>query len=63
MPMIKVNLLKGRSVEQKRAFAQAVTREAVRIPECRAEAVDVLFSEYEADDWAVGGVLIGGAKT
>jgi 4-oxalocrotonate tautomerase len=62
MAMINVNLLKGRSGDQKRFFAQAVTREAVRILECRAEAVDVLFTENPAEDWAAGGVLIADAK-
>ena len=35
MPMIRVELLKGRSVEQKREFVTAVTREAERILDAR----------------------------
>jgi 4-oxalocrotonate tautomerase len=57
MPMIKVDLLKGRTVEQKREFAEVVTREAARILKCRPAAVDVLFSDVEPHDWANGGKL------
>ena len=55
--MIKVELLKGRSVEQKREFAQVVTREASRILKCSVEAVDIVFQDVERHDWAVGGTL------
>lgn len=57
MPMIKVELLKGRSISQKREFANIVTREASRILECAPEVVDVVFQEVERHDWAKGGRL------
>lgn len=47
----------GRSMEQKREFAQAVTREASRILKCDAEAVDILFAEIQKEDWATGGTF------
>ena len=57
MPMIKVELLKGRSVSQKREFADIVTREASRILKCAPEVVDIIFQEVERNDWANGGKL------
>ncbi|MEO9227608.1 MAG: 4-oxalocrotonate tautomerase [Devosia sp.] len=57
MPMIKVELLKGRSVEQKREFAQVLTREASRILKCSPDVVDIVFCDVERHDWAVGGTL------
>jgi 4-oxalocrotonate tautomerase len=57
MPTIRVELIKGRSVEQKREFAEVVTREAARILECSPEVVDVVFQDVERHDWAVGGKL------
>lgn len=57
MPMIKVELLKGRSIEQKREFAEAVTRETVRILKCSPDVVDIVFQDIERHDWAVGGKL------
>ena len=57
MPMIRVELLKGRSVAQKRAFVEAVTRETARILDCRPEVVDIVFVDIEPHDWANGGTL------
>lgn len=57
MPMIKVELLKGRSIEQKREFAESVTRETVRILKCSPDVVDIVFQDVERHDWAVGGKL------
>jgi len=57
MPMIRVELLDGRTVEQKREFAAAVTQEAVRVLRCPAEAVDVVFVDVRHHDWATGGRL------
>ena len=57
MPMIHVELLKGRSNEQKREFAEMVTREAARILKCSLDAVDVVFADVEPENWATGGKL------
>jgi 4-oxalocrotonate tautomerase len=47
----------GRSVEQKREFAQAVTREAARILQCEPDAVDIIFADIRKEDWATGGTF------
>lgn len=57
MPMIRVELLKGRTADQKREFAAVVTREAARILGCAPEVVDIVFLDVETHDWAKGGVL------
>jgi 4-oxalocrotonate tautomerase len=57
LPTITVKLFKGRSVEQKREFADVVTRETVRILKCTPEAVDIIFEDTEKHDWAHGGKL------
>lgn len=57
MPTITVKLFKGRSVEQKREFAEVVTRETVRILKCTPDAVDIIFEEVEKHDWSHGGKL------
>jgi 4-oxalocrotonate tautomerase len=63
MPIIRVELLEGRSVEQRREFAEAVTRETVRILRCSPEAVNVVFSEVRRDEWAVAGKLASDPKS
>lgn len=57
MPMIKVEMLKGRTVAQKREFAEVVTRETARILKCKPEVVDIVFYDIEQHDWANGGRL------
>ena len=57
MPTIRVELLAGRTVEQKRALAQALTQATVATLGSRPEAVDVIFIDVERHDWASGGRL------
>jgi 4-oxalocrotonate tautomerase len=51
MPIIRVELNDGRSEEQKRAFAEAVRREAVATLGCRIDDVDVIFTDVVRHDW------------
>ncbi|MCI1192434.1 4-oxalocrotonate tautomerase [Calidifontimicrobium sp. SYSU G02091] len=57
MPTIRVELFEGRSVEQKRALAQALTEACVRTLGGSADGVDVLFYDIARHDWATGGQL------
>ena len=57
MPNITVELLRGRTIEQRRAFAQAVADSAVDILGARRQDVRMVFSEITADTVANGGVL------
>jgi len=57
MPSIHVQLFAGRTVEQKRALAQALTEATVRTLGGSAEAVDVIFTDVQKHDWATGGQL------
>lgn len=57
MPTIRVELFAGRTVEQKRALAQALTDATVRTLGSQPDAVEVLFYDIARHDWAVGGKL------
>jgi 4-oxalocrotonate tautomerase len=57
MPLIRVELFEGRTVDQKRALAQALTEAAVRTLACAPGSVDVMFFDVPRSDWATGGVL------
>ncbi len=57
MPLIRVELFAGRSVDQKRALAQALTEATVRTLACKPEAVDVMFFDVPRSDWASAGEL------
>jgi 4-oxalocrotonate tautomerase len=57
MPTVHVQLFKGRTPEQKRAAAVAITEAVVKTLGGNPETVDVLFHDIERHDWATGGVL------
>lgn len=57
MPTIRVDLLEGRTVEQKRAFVQAVTEVVVNTLGGSAATVDVIFTDVAKHNWATAGKL------
>jgi 4-oxalocrotonate tautomerase len=57
MPNITVELLRGRSIDQRRQFVEAVTAQAVEILNARRQDVRIVFTEIGGEDVANGGVL------
>lgn len=57
MPLIHVSLFEGRSLEQKRAFAEQVTKVASETLQCSPDSVDVIFEDIKRSDWATAGRL------
>ncbi len=57
MPTLHVELFAGRTVEQKRALARALTEACVKTLGGPPDAVDIVFRDVERHDWATGGRL------
>jgi 4-oxalocrotonate tautomerase len=57
MPTIRVELFEGRTLEQKRALASAITEAVTRTLGGSADGVDILFYDIARHDWATGGQL------
>jgi len=57
MPIIRVEMFEGRSIEQKRELVEALTRETARIAKIAPDTIYVLIDEYRRDNWAAGGTL------
>lgn len=57
MPIVQVEMLKGRTLEQKRALVEKVTQAIVETANCPKEAVKIIIREMEFDDFAQAGVL------
>ncbi|MDI9332005.1 MAG: 4-oxalocrotonate tautomerase [Alphaproteobacteria bacterium] len=57
MPTIHVELFEGRTLEQKRAYAKALTEATVQTLGSKPEAVEIIFTDIKKHDWATGGVL------
>ena len=57
MPIIRVEMWEGRSVEQKRELVDVFTRELVRICGGTTDGVYVVIDEIKKDNWGAGGQL------
>lgn len=57
MPILRVELLPGRTPEQKSRYAAEVTKLTADILKCPIEAIDVIFTEVQPQDWAHYGRL------
>ena len=57
MPSIHVEMFEGRTLEQKRAFVEAVTRATCETLGASAESVDIVITDIKRENWATGGKL------
>lgn len=57
MPIVQIEMLAGRTVEQKRAMAKEVTEVLVKTINCKQEAVKIIIREMEKQNFAEGGKL------
>jgi 4-oxalocrotonate tautomerase len=57
MPTIRVELMEGRTPEQKKNLVQALTQAVVQTLGGSSESVDVLLYDIKRSDWATGGML------
>ncbi len=56
MPTLRVEMMEGRTPEQKKALVQALTQAVVQTLGAKAESVDILIYDIKRQDWATGGV-------
>jgi 4-oxalocrotonate tautomerase len=57
MPVLRLEMHPGRTLEQKRAFVQEATRVTVDTLQCPLESVEIVITEISRDAWAKGGKL------
>lgn len=56
MPVIQVNMMEGRSQEQKEALIHEITEACHKAVEAPRESVRVLIHEYPKKSYGIGGV-------
>jgi 4-oxalocrotonate tautomerase len=56
MPTVRIDLLEGRTPEQKKKLAEAITEDFVRILGVDSDRVTVIFNNLAKHDLAKGGV-------
>jgi len=57
MPIIRVEMFKGHTREQKRALVEELTAGFVRAAGGTPGSVSVVISDVDKDDWGSGGAL------
>ena len=63
MPMVKVTWLEGRTEEQKKHIALAITDAMTGIGNAFRDRVDVVFEDISMDQWATGGVFASNSSS
>ena len=58
MPFVNVKMLEGRTHDQKRALAKAITDAMVEICNAKADGTMVVIEDISRDHWARGGTLL-----
>lgn len=58
MPYVKIDMLDGRTPEQKAALARAITDAFVEHAGAKRESVWVVIDDFSRGNWAIGGELL-----
>ena len=46
MPIVSIDWIEGRSLEQRRVLAQEITSAVVKVTNCSPEGVTIIFNEH-----------------
>ena len=57
MPTYHVEMMEGRTFEQKKKLVSEITRVSVEVLGGAAESVDIIITDIKRDNWATGGKL------
>ena len=57
MPTYHVEMMEGRTIDQKKKLVEAITRVSVEILGGAAESVDIIITDIKRENWATGGKL------
>lgn len=57
MPTYHIEMLAGRTVEQKKKLVEEITRVTVEVLGGSPSSVDILITDVPRENWATGGVL------
>jgi len=57
MPIVQVEIIKGRTVEQKREMVKGVTDVICKTLSCPPEAVSIIIREMDSENYSVAGKL------
>ena len=62
MPIIRVDMLKGRTQEQKKELVKELTSAFNKTCGSNHVGIDVLITEIDKENWSIGGTLFSDKK-
>ncbi len=62
MPTYHIEMMEGRTVEQKKKLVEEITCIRRRSWGGSPESVDILITDVKRENWATGGELLAGAR-
>lgn len=57
MPTYHIEMMEGRTIEQKKQLVAEITRVSVEILGGSPESVDIVITDIKRENWATGGKL------
>ncbi|QKV51569.1 4-oxalocrotonate tautomerase [Comamonas antarctica] len=57
MPTYHIEMMEGRTIEQKKKLVAEITRVSVEVLGGLPESVDILITDVKRENWSTGGVL------
>lgn len=57
MPIVQIEMFKGRTIEQKRELAKRMTEVICETTNCPADAVNIVIKEMEKENYSHAGIL------
>lgn len=57
MPIYRIEMLEGRTIEQKKKLAEEITRISVEVLGGSPASVNVVITDVRRENWATGGTL------
>ena len=57
MPTYHIEMMEGRTIEQKKKLVEEITRVTVEVLGTAPESVDILIPAVKRENWATGGRL------
>ena len=58
MPIIRVELIEGRTPAQKKELVETLTRETARIAGCSESSIHVVIEDVKKENWGIAGRLL-----
>jgi 4-oxalocrotonate tautomerase len=57
MPIVRVSMFEGRSIDQKRELVKLLTDAMVKVAGVSPAGVHVVIDEIKRENWSIGGLL------